>query len=331
MQNSKLKIKKLLPEIKENISLKEHTTFRIGGRTRYFFCGKKKEDIIRATKTAKKINLPFFILGGGSNVLFSDKNFEGMVIKTQNSKLKIQNCNILAEAGTPLSLLVQKAEKNNLSGFEWAIGIPGTIGGAVYGNASALGEAIGNLVEWVEVLDLKNFKIKKFSKKECKFGYKNSIFKRKKNLVILSVALKLKKGNKEKIKQEMERILKIRKEIQPLNYPSGGCIFKNVKCQMSNVLPAGRHGKTKKLFEKFPELEEFAKKGEIPAGFLIDKAGLKGKRIGDAMISKKHANFIVNLKNAKAEDVKKLINYIKEKVKKIFGIELEEEIIIFPH
>ena len=319
------KIKNLLPGVKENVSLKDYTTFKIGGKAKYFFVAKTKNELIKAIKVSKQLNLPFFILGGGSNVLFSDKEFKGLVIKIKNEKLKIKNCVIDTEAGTLLSILVKKAQQHNLSGLEWAVGIPGTIGGAVYGNASAFGKAIGDLVKQVEVLDLKTFKIKKLSKKECQFKYKDSIFKHKKNLLILSVILRLKKGNKEKIKENMKRFLTIRKETQPLNYPSAGCIFKNLGIQNSKL-------KIKKeLFEKFPELRDFIQKGEIPAGYLIDKAGLKGKRIGDAMVSEKHANFIVNLGNAKTKDVQKLIAHIKKKVKKIFGIELKEEIIIFPH
>ena len=162
MQRKKQKkIKNLLPGVKENVSLKDYTTFKIGGKAKYFFVAKTKNEIIKAIKASKQLNLPFFILGGGSNVLFSDKEFEGLVIKIKNEKLEIKNCIIDAEAGVPLSLLVQKAQQHSLSGLGWAVGIPGTIGGAVYGNASAFGKAIGDLVKQVEVLDLKNFKIRK--------------------------------------------------------------------------------------------------------------------------------------------------------------------------
>ncbi len=332
LRNSKCKkkcfkklIKNLLPRVKENVFLKDYTTFKIGGKAKYFFVARTRNDFIKAIKASKQLNLPFFILGNGSNVLFSDKRFEGLVIKIKDAKFKIKNCVINAEAGTPLFLLVQKAQQHSLSGLQWAVSIPGTIGGAVYGNASAFGKAIGDLVKQVEVLDLKNFKIKKLSKKECKFKYKDSIFKHKKNLIIISVILRLKKGDKEKIKKEIQKFLRIRKETQPLNYPSAGCIFKNLKSQISKV-------KIKKnLLRKFPELRDFIQKGEIPAGYLIDKAGLKGKRIGNAMVSPRHANFIVNLGNATAKDVQKLIADIKKKVKKTFGIELKEEITIFPH
>jgi len=243
---------------------------------------------------AKKSNLPFFILGGGSNILVSDKGYNGLVIKIKNQKSKIKNNRILAEAGLALNRLVELSLKNNLTGMEWAVGIPGTIGGAIYGNAGAFKKSMKDLIKEVEVFDTKDEKIKIFKNKDCKFGYRDSIFKKKKNLIILSASLQLKKGKKMKIKEKIKRYLNYRKETQPLNFPSAGSIFKNPK--------------------------------NFYAGFLIEKCGLKGKRIGNAKISEKHANFIVNLGNGKAKDVKKLIKLIKKKVKNKFKIELEEEI-----
>ena len=205
------------------------------------------------------------------------------------------------------------ATENKLAGLEWAAGIPGTVGGAIYGNAGAFGKSIGDAVKSVEVLDVKNLKTKKLKNKDCKFGYRNSMFKQKKNqstkqsfvlgrahkimcsdLVILSVEIRLKKGKKIEIEKKIKEYLEHRKETQPLNFSSAGSIFKN---------PSG-----------------------FSAGELIEQCGLKGKIVGRAKISEKHANFIVNLGGAKAKDVMKLINLAKSKVKKKFGIELEEEI-----
>ncbi len=289
-----MNIEKLLPDIKKNIFLRNYTTFRIGGPAKYFFVAKTKEDLTKAIQMAKKSNLPFFILGGGSNILVSDKGYNGLVIKIKNQKSKIKNNRILAEAGLALNRLVELSLKNNLTGMEWAVGIPGTIGGAIYGNAGAFKKSMKDLIKEVEVFDTKDEKIKIFKNKDCKFGYRDSIFKKKKNLIILSASLQLKKGKKMKIKEKIKRYLNYRKETQPLNFPSAGSIFKNPK--------------------------------NFYAGFLIEKCGLKGKRIGNAKISEKHANFIVNLGNGKAKDVKKLIKLIKKKVKNKFKIELEEEI-----
>ena len=282
-----MNIQKLLPGIKKNVLLKNYTTFKIGGRAKYFYIAKNKEDLIRAITLAKKMKLPFFILGGGSNLLISDRGFNGLVIKF----------------GQPLSLYVSK-------GLEWAVGIPGTIQGAVCGNAGAFKQSMQDAVKEVEVFDVKTGEIKNFKNKDCQFSYKDSIFKKKKNLIILSVKIKnrasegsededenevliaSKKSNAQKIKEYLD----YRKERQPLNFPSAGSVFKN---------PPG-----------------------FSAGELIDECGLKGKKIGNVKISEKHANFIVNLGRGEAKDVMRLIKIIKNRVKKKFGVVLEEEIVI---
>jgi UDP-N-acetylmuramate dehydrogenase len=173
----------------------------------------------------------------------------------------------------------------------------------------------------VEVLDLKTLKIKTFSQRQCKFSIKNSVFKKNKNLIITSAVLKLKKGNKKGIKRKIKENLNYRRKRHPLDPPSAGSVFVNSeKIKIKN----------KKLLNNFPELKEFNKKGLIPSAYLIEKCGLKGKKIGRAQISEKHANFIVNLGGAKAKDVISLIKLAKKKVKKKFGISLKKEIqIIF--
>ena len=304
-------------KIKEKIPLKEYTTFKIGGPARYFFVAKSKEGLKNAILWAKKKKLPFFILGGGSNVLFSDKGFNGLVIKLQNTQSEIRNTNVIAGAGVPLQKLVLEAAKKGLSGLENLAGIPGTLGGAIWGNAGAFGREIGDLVEEVKVLDVGGSKleVKKLKNKDCKFGYRDSIFKKKENLIILEATLKLKKGKRKEIKEKMKEILKLRKEKQPLEFPSAGSVFKNVPIEK---VP-------KKIQEKF---KEKIKDGFLPAGVLIEAAGLKGYQIGGAKISEKHANFIVNTGEAKARDVLKLIELIKKRVRKKFKIELKEEIVL---
>jgi UDP-N-acetylmuramate dehydrogenase len=277
-----MNIKKLLPGIKKNISLKNYTTFKIGGAAEYFFTAKNKEDLIKAVLAARKGKLPFFILGGGSNVLVSDRGFNGLVIKF----------------GQPLSLYVSK-------GLEWAAGIPGTVQGAVYGNAGAFKKSMKDAVESVEVFDTQTGKIKIFKNKDCQFSYRNSIFKKKKNLIILSVKIKSKRSDIKKIKQ----FLDYRKKTQPLNFPSAGSIFKNPKGYSAGKL--GEEDKSSSL--------------SFAAARMIEECNLKGKRIGNVKISEKHANFIINLGKGKAKDVKKLINLAKNKVKKRFGIILEKE------
>lgn len=287
-------IEKLIPGLEKQVCLRDYTTFKIGGRAKYFFATKKTEDLISVILIAKEFGLPFFILGSGSNLLIADSGFDGLVIKVNNKSLKVENDKIIAEAGVILGQLVNVALKHSLTGLEWAVGIPGTIGGAVYGNAGAFGKAIGDSVLNVKVFDIKTGKIKKISKKTCRFGYRNSLFKKNKNLVILQIALKLKKSAKVAIEEEMKANLNYKAKTQPLNFPSAGCVFQNPK--------------------------------ELFAGKLIENCGLKGKMIGNAKISEKHSNFIINLGKGEAKDVKKLINLVKNKVKKKFGLNLIEEI-----
>jgi len=292
-----MSIEKFLPKIKRNILLKNYTTFRIGGPAKYFFEAKNKEDLIKAIQVSKKIKLPFFILGGGSNLLVSDEGFEGLVIKTFNTKYKIFNTKIFAEAGLPLNKLVSISVDEELRGLEWGMGIPGTVGGAIRGNAGAFGKSMADIVKNVEILKITGvqpLQIRKLKNKDCNFKYRDSIFKYKKNLIILSTELQFQKGDKKKIKEKMKEFLDYRKKTQPLGFPSAGSIFKNPP--------------------------------DISAGQFIDKCGLRGKKFGNVKISEKHANFIVNLGGGEAKDVIKLIKLIKKEVKNKFDIKLEEEI-----
>lgn len=310
-----MNIKKELPGVKENILLKKYTTFKIGGRASYFFIARKKEELIKSLKIAKKHSLPSFILGNGSNVLISDKGLKGLVIKLENKNYKIRNSEIISDSGTPLFLLVREAVKRNLAGLEWAAGIPGTIGGATRGNAGAFGKSMKDIIKEVEFFDLNNLKIKKIKNLKCNFSYRDSIFKRKRNFIILSACLKLMKGKKKIIKEKIREFLNYRKERHP-KQPSAGSIFKGVRAKDLG----------EKFFRKFPEAKNAVKEKGIPAAFLIDQCKLSGKKIGRAQISKKHPNFIINLGGAKTKDVIKLIHLIKKKVKNRFGITLEEEI-----
>ncbi|KPJ55598.1 hypothetical protein AMJ49_06775 [Parcubacteria bacterium DG_74_2] len=307
-------IKKFLSGIKKNVPLKRYTTFKIGGPAKYFFVAKNKEDIIKAVNITKKLKIPFFIFGEGSNLLASDKGFKGLIIKIRNSKFEIRNSRLYAEAGVKISKLVEETGKLGLSGLEWAAGLPGTLGGAIRGNAGAFGRETKDNIFEVEILDEKgNFK--KLSKKQCNFSYRSSIFK-KKNWIILLATLKLKKGNKKKIQAIVKNHIKYRKKRQPLNFPSAGSIFKNVDLKK---IPK----RIRKKFSKIVKKDPFP---VIPVGYLISEAKLPGLRIGRAEISKKHPNFIINLGNAKAKNIKKLINLTKKKIKNKFGINLEEEV-----
>ncbi len=299
---------KELPGIQKNVSLADYTSFRIGGPARYFFEAKTKQDVIKAVKTAKRLDLPFFILGEGSNILVSDQGFDGLIIRVKNQELRIKNTDkkskvIVAGAGLLLGELVNTSIENNLTGLEWAVGIPGTVGGAISGNAGAKGKSIADVVEEVEVFCANDLKIKNYKVKDCKFSYRDSIFKYNRNLIILSAGFCLKKGNTQRSREILKQILKERAEKIPTGY-SAGCIFKN------------------------PTPHHFSQKsGGGSAGELIEKCGLKGFSIGGAKVSFQHANFIINTGKATAKDVLNLINLIKRVVKDKTGIKLQEEIV----
>ena len=277
--------------MKKNQILAPYTTFKIGGPADWFCETKNEKEIIEAIKFAKEKKLAFFILGNGSNLLVSDNGFRGVVIRMENGEWRIDNEKILAEAGISLNKLVNIAEENSLSGIEFMVGIPGTLGGVVFGNAGAWQQNIGDKVERVKILDKDN-QFKWLNHDECQFSYRQSRFKKSKE-IILAVELKLEKGHQLEIENLMNENLQ-KREGQPKE-PSAGSIFINPKPQS--------------------------------AGDLMEKCGLKGKQIGQAQISEKHANFIVNLGGAKAVDVLKLIALAQKEVREKFGIDLKTEIV----
>jgi UDP-N-acetylmuramate dehydrogenase len=306
---------------KEKVSLKKYSTFFIGGDANYLIKIKNEEELIETIKKIKKNNFNFHLFGGGSNVLFSDKNLDKIFLKIEIDGIFVFKNNILkVKSGTSLSRLVSFCLEHGLTGLEWANGIPGTVGGAVRGNAGAFQESIKDSIVNVVVYDTKKEKKITLTKKDCKFEYRDSLFKSNPNYIIIETKLKLKKSDVNSIKEKMTYFLEKRKEKQPFNF-SAGSVFKNYKI---------KNEKEKKLiFKKYPEIEKITKNNFIPTAFLIERCGLKQKKIGGAMISEKHANFIINFNKANASDVKKLINIIKKEVKKKFKINIEEEIFIF--
>ncbi len=279
------------------------------------------EEIIECCKWAKQKNLPVFVLGGGSNVLISDKGFDGLVIKLQITRLRQDFGGqakfriITVEAGVSLAKIVDAAAKAGLTGLEWAVGIPGTIGGAICGNAGAYGKSTSDLISRVRTLSLNDCKIKEYLKKDCGFVYRGSCFK-KANEVIIVVEVEFPSG-REVDQKEIENILLQRKTKIPI-LPSPGSFFKNYKVRKNiNDDP---------LIKKFPELTQKTRGGKIGVGYLIEQCGLKGKKIGGAMVADEHANFIVNTGGATAKDVMALAALIKERVRSRYGFNLEEEV-----
>lgn len=311
------KIEEMLPGVEKSVSLAPYTTYKIGGPAKYFFCAKTKEKLLRALLVAKKLKIPVFILGGGSNILVSDHGFKGLVIKIDILRVSINGNKADVGASVSITQLANLLAGNKLSGFEWAAGIPGgTVGGAIYGHAQAFGYKMSDCVEAVEAVNLKTLRVKTFTKKQCNFSLKNSIFKKEKKWVIISARTNFVKSDKAKIKNKMREFLGYRKKRHPMNIPSAGSVFVNSERQI----------KDKELLSEFPEFKKYNKERALHSGYLIEKCGLAGKNIGGAQISKKHANFIVNLGGAKAKDVLALINLARAEVKKKFKVNMELEI-----
>lgn len=291
------KIIKVLGEdrVKIDEPMVKHTTFKIGGPADLFYEAKNEDEIVKSVRLVRKLGVNYFILGGGSNLLVSDQGFRGIVIKNNCESLTVVSLGngkyrISAGAGMKLSALVKTALGKSLEGSEFLVGIPGSLGGAVRGNAGAWGRGIGETVEKVKILDTEG-KIKIISQKNCGFGYRDSRLK-KTGEIVLEAVFVFKKGPKAEIKKKITEFTAKRNN-QPKQF-SAGCVFINPKPQA--------------------------------AGELIDRCGLKEVISGDAQVSGQHANFIVNLGGAKADDVIKLIKLAKEKVNKKFGIMLQEEI-----
>ena len=294
MNNFILELEKLnLEKIEKDISLSTLTTYKTGGIAKLVVYPNNINNLKQMLKLIHKYNIKYFILGKGSNTLFSDKEFNGVIIKLDKlNNFKIKQTELYVESGMILSKLVQASVKNELTGLEFAIGIPGTIGGAIYMNAGAYGNNMSNIVKSVIVLNEK-FQIKEIPLEKLKFDYRYSIFQDNKNLICVAANIKLEHGNHDEIASKIKENLLKRKNSQPLEYPSAGSVFRN---------PEGNN-----------------------AGKIIEELGLKGKIIGGAEISTKHANFIINKNNASSSDILNLIKLVQKEVKDKYKIDLKLE------
>ncbi|PIR79937.1 MAG: UDP-N-acetylenolpyruvoylglucosamine reductase [Candidatus Levybacteria bacterium CG10_big_fil_rev_8_21_14_0_10_35_13] len=309
-----------MTQIQKNVPLKAYSNFKIGGPASYFAQIKNTDDLAKLLKEWKRTHKGFpeiFILGGGTNILFPDEGIKGLVIKNSIIGISQEGNIIRVGAGTLVSDLLNYCIKNSLSGLEWAGGLPGTVGGAVRGNAGAYNGEIKDKIVEVETIDLNSLEIKKKEKARLGFDYRTSIFKKSaKNEIITYIEFKLEKGNEITIKKLIEEKINARKLRHPLEYPNLGSVFKNVRVERFTS-------------EQMGQLSQYIKNDPfpvIPTAKLNFLAGLSGKRVGDAQVSEKHTNFIVNLGNATSKDVHALIKIIKETIKEKFNVNLEEEI-----
>ena len=277
-------------ETQKNVNLAALTTFKIGGPAREFVAVKNREELLEALHYAKRENLPYYILGGGSNVFFDDRGFNGLVIKLEGARgmQLIDENNIYVWAGENLGSVVNFATEHSLVGMENLAGIPGTIGGAVRGNAGAFGTSMSDLVEMVEVVGADSLEIKTFRVAECQFAYRRSLFKENTQWIIVAIKLKLQKGVREVIAEKVKTTIRQRNEKQPTGWVGcAGSFFENPIVAKRELIVR---------FEK--ETGAKSQDGKVPAGWLIGEAGLKGKRIGGIEVNEKHANFVINVGGA---------------------------------
>lgn len=316
------KISDILPKIREHVVMRDYNTFKVGGVADYFLEVKEVDELVKAVRTAFSLKIPYFILGNGSNILFSDYGFPGLVIKNSTSNIAImqEKSQAIVDSGVMLGQLIMKLASADLGGLEFLYGIPGTVGGATYGNAGAWGSTIGDYLKNITLLESDPEtgipKIVQCEASWMDFGYRTSKLKKMKNInkpVILTVRLQLARSQKEEIMRKLNVYQSKRGKSQPIGH-SAGSIFKNpIPKELTNVTGAG----TKNM-------PEFAK--ERTAGYLLEASGAKKSKVGLAEVSNAHANFIVNHDGAKAADIRTLIEEMREKVNQKFGIILEEEI-----
>lgn len=315
--------------LRHNIILAPYTVYKIGGPARFFAEARNEQEMKEALDFAAKNQAAIFILGAGSNILVSDKGFDGLAIHIIGGELRINGPEVTVDAGIMMPRLAIETAKAGLSGLEWGTGVPGTAGGAVRGNAGCFGGEMKDVIESVEVLDFLNAKRFTLNARECQFGYRESIFKKHPEWIILSAVLKLKQEDPARTAELLEVIRQKSAERigeQPIGESSAGSIFKGVPLseeileKLGNRIPwwHRKHENSSWVFEN--------RRGFISAGFFIEMAGLKGWRVGNAVVSPKHANFIINPGNAKAEDILTLISIIKDTCMRKFGVILEEEI-----
>ena len=280
--------------VEANVSLSKYTTYRVGGIALAMVYPKSVKKLVSLIKLLNGSKIKYKVIGNGSNLLFSDKNFDGVIIKlTELTNIKFLSYNkIRVEAGYSLPKLSLLVAKKGLAGLEFASGIPGTVGGAIFMNAGAYKSDMGYIVQSVRVLT-PDCKIITFENREMDFHYRSSFLQKHPEYICLDAVIKLKKGDKELLDEVIKERRARRIESQPLEYPSAGSVFRN---------PEGNF-----------------------AGKLIEDLGLKGYRIGGAMVSEKHANFIINYDNATSDDIKNLIDYVHDRVMDEYNIDLKIE------
>lgn len=290
------KLKSIVGEdyIRQNESMAKHCTFRCGGEAEIYIVPGTVEELVQVVAVCKESDYPYMVIGNGSNILVRDEGYKGAIIEINNriSSIDVIGEDIVADAGAKLSAVAIAAYENDLSGFEFAHGIPGNVGGAVVMNAGAYGGEMKDVIKWVKVLNDNN-EVEKIEAEDLELGYRTSVIA-KKGMVVLQMCIGLQIGSAGEIGEMMQILMEKRRFKQPLEYPSAGSTFKR---------PEGYF-----------------------AGKLIEDAGLRGYRVGGAMVSEKHCGFVINYDNAAATDILQLIQDVQDKVKEHSGVTLEPEV-----
>jgi UDP-N-acetylmuramate dehydrogenase len=301
--------------IQENLPLAPLTSLEIGGPARFFVQVETVAELREALLFAQRELLPFAILGGGSNLLVSDHGYDGVVIRMRLPKVTVSGERVTAEAGVDLTALVHQTAQWGLSGMESLAGIPGLVGGAVRGNAGAYGSCIGEVTETVQALHAGTLELLVLEREACNFSYRDSRFKREPDLIVVSVDLVLRRGDPEQISSKVAATIAKRTARNLQCDRSVGSFFMN---------PVVADPELVRSFES--EQQVVCREGRIPAGWLIDRAGLRNRRVGGAMVSARHANYLINTGSASAEEMLRLARLIKSEVREAMGVELREEV-----
>ena len=300
-----------MKDFRQNEPLKNHTTLGIGGPAKFFVEAESEEELAEIVRKALKDNIPSLVIGEGSNLLVSDSGFAGLIVKNKLKGIEIKDGLVSVKAGTPLQELVDFTIEKGLTGMQKMTGIPGTVGGAIYGNAGAYGQTISDHIVRVRVFDAE--KTLWVDKDECNFSYRDSDFKKNK-YILLKAEFKLDKGDAETLKKEADETLSVRLQKYKPGIACPGSFFKNV--QVKDL--------SQEQLEKIPK--DKIVYGKIPAGYLLEEVGAKGARRGEIEIASFHANLFMNRGGGTAKDFFTLSEEFRQKVKDKFGIELEPEV-----
>ncbi len=302
--------------IQENVSLKEYTTFDIGGTARYFVEAHSLSDIEEILAFVKEKDLKFFIFAGGSNVLFSDDGFNGIVIRITVNSMVLHGGDLMCGAGTDLMDLLMFAAENSLTGGENLTGIPGSVGGAVRGNAGAFGTEMCDIVREVHVFNIETGETAIFDNEKCGFVYRNSFFKKNPQYIIISTTFDFALGDKKEVEMKMYNIIAKRNTKQVQNIRSAGSFFVNPIVDED----------VQKMFEK--DTGKKSRDNRVPAGWLLESCDIFKKRIGDIQAGVEHANYFINMDEGTAEQVMQLSAVAKTRVRDEFGVQLKEEVVL---